>query len=158
MDFSKIIIERAKTSDAKVLTHISKRTFDDDCQKFLSIEAGGPPGYSSEKFTAKMIRVTDFYKVRLEDYTTIGGIIISTKNGRGYIQRMFIDVTYQSKGLGKYVLDYIQTLYPEVEEWELDTPSDNIRTNRFYPKCGFQLFKTKEGFNYYRKLVAKDSH
>lgn len=97
-----------------------------------------------------------YYKIRLEDYTTIGGIMLSSKNGRCYIQRMFIDVSYQNKGLGKYVLDYIQTLHPEIEEWELDTPCDNIRTNHFYVKCGFKLTKTDKGLNYYRKLVATD--
>ena len=151
MDFTKIIIERAKTSDAKALTYISKRVFDDDSRRFLNRECGGPPGYSSEKVNSKYIRYTEYYKVRLEDYTTIGGIIISLKDSKGYIQRMFIDIMYQNQGLGKYVIDYIQMIYPDIEVWELETPCENIRTNRFYSKCGFKLFNTEKGFNYYKK-------
>ncbi len=151
MDITKIIIERAKTSDGKSLTYLSKRIFDDDSRRFLNRECGGPPGYSSEKVNIKLIRGMDYYKVRLEDYTTIGGIIISTRNQKGYIQRMFIDLPYQEQGIGKYVIDYIQSIYPLIEEWELETPCDNIRTNRFYSKCGFEIYDKNKGFNYYKK-------
>ena len=145
MDITKVIIERAKTSDGKSLTYLSKRVFDDDSRRFLNREGGGPPGYSSEKVNIKLIRGTDYYKVRLEDYTTIGGIIISTRNQKGYIQRMFIDLPYQEQGIGKYVIDYIQSIYPLIEEWELETPCDNIRTNRFYSKCGLKsTIRTKD--------------
>lgn len=153
MDITKVIIERAKTSDGKSLTYLSKRIFDDDSRRFLNRECGGPPGYSSEKVNLKLIRGTDYYKVRLEDYTTIGGIIISTRNQKGYIQRMFIDLPYQEQGIGKYVIDYIQSIYPLIEEWELETPCDNIRTNRFYSKCGFEIYDKNKGFNYYKKRI-----
>ena len=157
MDFNKIVIDRAKTSDAKALTHISKRTFDDDSKRFLNRESGGPPGYSTEKVTMKNIKFSDYYKIRLEDYTTIGGLIISQKNSICYLQRMFIDISYQNQGLGKYVFDYIQTFYPDIEEWKLETPCDNIRTNHFYSKCGFKLTKTEKGFNYYSKSVDTEN-
>lgn len=154
MDIIKIVIERAKTSDAKALTHISKRAFDDDSKRFLDRECGGPPGYSAEKVNSKLIRCTEYYKVRLEDYTTIGGIIISSNNSKCYIQRMFIDISYQNQGLGKYVIDYMQMIYPDIEAWELETPCENIRTNCFYNKCGFKMTKTEKGLNHYKKCIA----
>jgi GNAT superfamily N-acetyltransferase len=153
MDYSQIIIERAKSSDVKGLTHVSKKAFDDDSTIFMSRENGGPPGYSSEAMNSKMIKYHDYYKIRLTDFTTIGGIIVSQNGEKCYLQRMFINPIFQNQGIGKYVIEYIQNLYRDVSEWNLDTPKNNIRTNHFYVKCGFQLIKCEKELNFYSKKV-----
>ncbi|MDF2588279.1 MAG: family acetyltransferase [Anaerocolumna sp.] len=153
MDLTLLIIDRANVADNKALVHISKKAFDDDSKRFMGKENGGPGGYASEKVNSMMIRNNDYYKIKLHDFTTIGGVIISQKENSIYLQRMFIDPKYQNFGIGQYVLNYLEKLYEPIHEWQLDTPQQNIRTNTFYQKCGYSFINSQKGLNYYKKII-----
>ena len=128
-----ITIEKATISDAKKLTEIKKRTFDEEVKKWLpnrdyvtdyNIQ---PPGYDSIEMTKYMIRELEFYKILL-DKEIVGGLII-TISGKHYgrIDRIFVDPDYQGKGIGSTVINLIEREFPIVRAWDLETSSEALR-------------------------------
>ena len=50
-----ITFEKAILIDAEKLTEVQTRCFDDDSQRFLGTERGGPTGYDSVDWQRQMI-------------------------------------------------------------------------------------------------------
>ena len=69
-----IKFEKAKTADAKGLALASWKALDNDIH-YGAPEKGGPPGYKSEKWQSRIIRMGKYYKI-LDDHRIIGGIIV----------------------------------------------------------------------------------
>jgi hypothetical protein len=51
--FMNLVFEKAGEGDIPELTRVMTRAFDDDAQKHLGIEKGGPPGYDDGEFFRK---------------------------------------------------------------------------------------------------------
>lgn len=49
------------------------------------------------------------------------------------------------------MMQEIESMFPGVKEFTLDTPDWNIRTNSFYTKLGYTEIKRDSGFVYYAK-------
>lgn len=45
---------------------------------------------------------------------------------------------YQNKGLGSNIISQIESIFPNVKTWSLDTPKDNRRNRHFYEKLGYK--------------------
>ena len=132
--------ELATREDAKILAEISKRAFDYDVN-YGAKGKGGPPGYDSPEFQAKMIEatVTAYYKI-LSDDTIIGGFWVRTNRGGRYaLDRIFIEPEFQNQGIGTKAFEFIFEEFPEAKTWVLDTPAWNQRTRHFYEKIGFEI-------------------
>jgi RimJ/RimL family protein N-acetyltransferase len=98
---------------------------------------GGPPGYKSAAWQAKMMHLGDYFKIILEDHL-IGGIIVFRKGTRHYeLGRIFIDPAYQNRGIGTQAFAFLWKEYPLAKRWTLGTPAWNQRTRHFYKKVGF---------------------
>lgn len=141
----------AKPQDALVLTSISKRAFDSDVE-VGGTRAGGPPGYQSRKYYAKMAaqkHLYTFYKDRL----IVGGALLFKDGTNLHIGRLFIDPEHFREGLGIRLMEMIENLYSDVSSFTLDTPLWNIRTNNFYQKLGYEIEKKDKEFAYYVKEV-----
>ena len=83
----------------------------------------------------------------------VGGAIVfpdETKNSV-YIGRIFIDSVYHIKGYGIRLMDCMEKYFPCANEFNLDTPCWNVRTNAFYKKLGYRIIKVEDGFVFYRK-------
>ncbi len=55
------------------------------------------------------------------------------------------------KGYGIFMMQQIETMFPEVQIFTLDTPIWNVRTNAFYQKLGYVEVRRDENFVYYEK-------
>ena len=140
---------KAGTSDALTLNGISKRAFDSDV--FVGgPSAGGPPGYMSVSFHAKMARQGHLYKLT-DEGLIIGGAILFLKDDVLNVGRIFVAPEHFRKGYGSFMMHEIEAMFPGVKEFALDTPAWNIRTNSFYSKQGYTEIKRNNDFVFYTK-------
>ena len=140
----------AGTSDALTLTGLSKRAFETDVL-VGGPSKGGPPGYMSVPFHAKMARMKHLYKLT-DNSLIVGGAILSLKDEALNIERIFITPEHFRKGYGIFMMQEIEGLFPDVKEYKLDTPIWNVRTNAFYKKLGYEEIRQDKGLVYYVKV------
>ncbi len=127
---------KARPGDAERLAQASKRAFDDDIH-YGAPGPGGPPGYDSAEWQAKMMRLGDYFKIVADDQI-IGGIIVFRKGTREYnLGRIFIEPEHQNQGIGTQAFRFLWKEYPLAKRWTLGTPAWNRRTCHFYQKVGF---------------------
>jgi RimJ/RimL family protein N-acetyltransferase len=135
-----IIFNRIQESDIVELTKISIKAFHTDYLVGSPNTKSGPPGYDSNQFYRKMMKVSKaFYKMLLNQ-KIIGAFFIFDK-GRShyYLGRIFIDPEYHRKGYGTQSMDFLFHTYKDIIKWSLETPPWNIRTKQFYLKLGFKI-------------------
>ncbi|MBN1285503.1 MAG: GNAT family N-acetyltransferase [Anaerolineae bacterium] len=137
-------LERAKPQDAKALALISKHAFEDDIN-YGAPGIGGPPGYKSDKWQSKVMRVGVYYKIVDDDSRIIGGVIVFDKGGGHYeLGRIFIEPAHQNRGIGTQVMALVEQRFPDARRWTLGTPKWNLRTQHFYQKVGYALIGEDE--------------
>ena len=153
-------------ADIPLLTPVMKRAFDDDAQKHLDQESGGPPGYDDGEFFRTWLLP---YKesvgyVIMNGKSLIGGIIVwILPEGHNILGTIFIDPDYQDIGVGAQTWRYIEETYPETKSWRLATPTWATKNHHYYKKCGFlevesdPLIPAEEGTTIYRKDLLQDS-
>ena len=141
---------KAGTSDALVLTGISKQAFDSDVEVGAA-SPGGPPGYRSVSFHVKMARMNHLFKLADENGVILGGAILFRRGDTLNIGRIFIDPQHFRKGYGILMMREIEALFPDVKVFTLDTPVWNTRTNAFYTRLGYSEVKRDADFVYYSK-------
>lgn len=81
------------------------------------------------------------YKV-IENDEIIGGTIvnINTETSHNHLDILFVKVGIQSKGVGMFIWNEIEKLYPDTKVWETYTPYYEKRNIHFYVnKCGFKI-------------------
>ena len=132
-----IRFEKATRDDAKVLTEVSTRTFDDDSRQHGRGPRGGPPGYDSVEWQIKIMKVGKYYKI-LADETIIGGLIVFPMGKAHYeLGRIYIAPEFQNQGIGAQAIRFIEQSYPTVKKWSLGTPCWALRNQHFYEKMGY---------------------
>jgi GNAT superfamily N-acetyltransferase len=134
--------EEITGDDIPELTTVMTRAFDDDAQKHLGLERGGPPGYDNGGFFREWLfgyEQSVGYKALSED-RIIGAIIVWILEGdHNILGTMFVDPDYQDRGVGTRMWQFIEATYPETKSWRLATPSWATKNHYFYEvKCGFQ--------------------
>jgi GNAT superfamily N-acetyltransferase len=130
------VYRRARAQDAEALAGISKRAFDHDIH-YGAPGPGGPPGYDSDAWQRRMMRIGDYYVIE-QSGELIGGMIIFRKEPRCYeVGRIFVDPAFQNQGIGGEAFEFLWKTYPLAKRWSLGTPKWNRRTRHFYSKVGF---------------------
>ena len=128
-------------SDIPDLTLVMRRAFDDDSQKHLGREKGGPPGYDNGDFFREWLLSYEEsvgYRI-LAGGTLIGGIIVwILPEGHNILGTIFVDPDYQDGGVGQGTWKFIEETYPDSQSWRLGTPSWATKNHHFYEKCGFE--------------------
>ena len=141
---------KAGTSDAPVLTGISRQAFNSD-EEAGAASSGGPPGYQSVPFHVKMARMNCLFKLADENGVIYGGAILFRKGDTLNIGRVFIDPRHFRKGYGILMMREIEAMFPDVKTFTLDTPVWNTRTNTFYTRLGYSEVKRDTDMVYYSK-------
>jgi GNAT superfamily N-acetyltransferase len=158
---SELAFETITEADIPELTWVMTRAFDDDAQKHLSLERGGPPGYDNGGFFREWLfgyDQTDGYKV-LRAGHVIGGVIVwILPDGHNVLGTIFVDPAAQDQGVGTRMWQFIETRYGETKSWRLTTPRWATKNHHFYAvKCGFvrvdsdPIVGSPEGEYVYRK-------
>lgn len=150
--------------DINVVTRVMKRAFDDDAQKHLGEESGGPPGYDDGEFFRTWLLPYEEsvgYKI-MSSRKTIGGIIVwILPEGHNILGTIFVDPDFQDMGVGEYTWQFIEGEYPDTKSWRLGTPIWAEKNHHFYLKCGFHqvhedpLIPQEDGMAIYRKEIEQ---
>jgi GNAT superfamily N-acetyltransferase len=154
-------------ADIPELTEVMTRAFDDDAQKHLGQEKGGPEGYDDGEFFRKWLfgyQESVGYKIVMANQV-IGGLIVwILPGGHHILGTIFVDPAYQDRGLGRQAWGLIEQLYPETLSWRLATPTWATKNHTFYQKCGFRkvnsdpLIPPEEGSTiYYKEMKGSNS-
>ena len=143
---------KADTADAVSLVAISRHAFDSDVE-VGGTGAGGPPGYDSLAYHAKMARMGCLYKLT-EAEKTVGGAILFANDDGMNVGRIFVAPECFRKGYGIFMMQQIEEQFPKIENFTLDTPIWNVRTNAFYRKLGYTEVRRDNEFVYYEKRRA----
>jgi len=151
--------EEIVEADLPELTAVMTRAFDDDAQKHLGKERGGPPGYDNGDFFRKWLlgyEESVGYKIIAGD-SIIGGMIVwILEGGDNVLGTVFVDPAYQDRGVGTRAWQFVETRYPEARSWRLDTPNWATKNHYFYEKkCGFHKVDEREDAFVYRKEMAQ---
>lgn len=147
---------KAGTSDALVLTSISRRAFNSDAEAGAA-SSGGPPGYQSVTFHVRMARMNHLFKLADKNGVIYGGAILFRKGDTLNIGRVFIDPQHFRKGYGLFMMREIEAMYPDIQVFTLDTPVWNTRTNAFYIRLGYSEVRRDTGLVYYAKKADCDA-
>jgi GNAT superfamily N-acetyltransferase len=151
-------------SDIPALTAVMTRAFDDDAQKHLGQERGGPPGYDDGEFFRRWLFGYDEsvgFKI-LSGPDIVGAIIVWVlPEGNNILGTIFVDPDVQDMGIGQAAWRHVERRYPETKTWRLATPTWAAKNHHFYVKCGFQkvesdaLIPSEEGMTIYRKEMEQ---
>jgi len=128
-------------ADVPELTSVMTRAFDDDSQKHLGIEKGGPPGYDNGGFFREWLfgySQTAGYKASFEGRIVGGAIVWIFETGNNILGTIFVDPESQGRGVGAHLWEFIETTHPDTKTWELETPSFSTKTHVFYERSGFR--------------------
>lgn len=88
----------------------------------------------------------------------IGGAILFEEGRKLYVGRIFINPQHFGQGYGIQLMRDIECCFPDVCVIQLDTPIWNVRTNRFYRKCGYmQTGKDVESVYYEKTRQSAES-
>ena len=141
---------KAGTADTVTLAGISKHAFESDVEVGAS-ELCGPPGYKSLQFYTKMARMNCLYKLIDDNGFTVGCAVLFIKDNEMNVGRIFVSPEHFRKGYGIFMMQQIETMFPDVKTFSLDTPIWNVRTNTFYQKLGYTEVRRDNDFVYYEK-------
>lgn len=137
-------ITEARPEETPELTAVMKAAFDNDSQRHLGRERGGPPGYDTGEFIRK-----NAFHPRARTFTAkrsgkIVGCIITFpgKDGHHWVGCMFTHPVYQRLGVGHRLFAHAEREIPG-KSWSLETPAFAVSNHLFYEKkCG--MIKTGE--------------
>lgn len=148
-----ISLERVVDEDCEEIRNLMVKVFEDEKSKWFK-NGGKPyiPGYNSIEMQKYHTWDHNYYKI-IYDHNMIGVILVSyTGKEHARIDRLYILPEYQGISIGSTVLTLIEELYPEVNEWSLDTIQQSVRNHHFYEKNGYQLVGEDDCERYYLKV------
>lgn len=133
--------ELLREEDIPAITLVMKRAFDDDAQKHLGKEQGGPPGYDDGNFFRQWLLPYEEsvgYKVYFEEKLIAGIIVWILPERHNILGTIFVDPDWQDRGIGQEIWAFIEETYPETCSWRLGTPLWATKNHHYYQKCGFK--------------------
>jgi GNAT superfamily N-acetyltransferase len=149
--------EITSETDIPELTAVMTRAFDDDSQKHLGQERGGPDGYDNGDFFRKWLfgyKESIGYKIMAEGKIIGAFIVWDMPDRHNFLGTIFVDPAYQDCGVGSRAWQFIESAYPNALSWRLETPAFAKKNHYFYEKkCGFQKVDEKDGSFLYYKVI-----
>ena len=148
-------IIKAVANQIEKIVNMSIRAFETD------INVGGikgeyPPEFDSIEWHKQMAREGHLYQAMIENDLVGAAIVFPDETEKSvYIGRIFIDSIYHRKGYGIRLMDCIEKNFPCADEFNLDTPCWNARTNAFYKRLDYRNIKVEEGFVIYQKRKSE---
>lgn len=150
-----IQLVKARPGDAPTLARVSERAFQHDVH-YGAPGPGGPPGYDSDLWQKRMIKMGDYFCIRLAGQI-VGGVIVFCRKPREYeLGRIFVEPDCQNQGIGTEAFEFLWQEYPLAKRWTLDTPAWNLRTRHFYKRLGFvEIGQDRRGLVLFERVIQR---
>lgn len=153
----KVELRKVEQDDTQAIKNMMCLIYEDELKKWFygKEEALYIPGYDSIEMQ-RYHMWDDKYFMIMYECTMVGVVLVST-TGRehGRIDRFYVLPEYQGKGIGSEAITLIETIFPEVKVWTLDTTKFSPRNHHFYEKNGYQLDSENETERYYYKTIGE---
>lgn len=137
MTAPQVALRPARPEEAASLADVSRRAFDSDLALGIAPGPGGPPGYASPEWQARMMDAGRYHAITLDGALAGGAIVFEMGPGHHELGRIFVDPTRHHQGIGRQAMTLLFAAYPHTDRWTLDTPTWNRRTRSFYEGLGF---------------------
>ena len=137
---NQISFSPANHEDVPKLVLLMETAYNDLSNTYLDRDVG-PEGYNRQKTHESWMHHMEYYKITHEG-EIIGGFIFERDMyylQRVYLNFMFLNPLYQRKGIGRYVLNFIENLEPRVNVIEANTPLWADRNIEFYTQLNFKI-------------------
>ena len=144
-------IVKAESDQVERIVDMSVRAFETDVN-VGGVKGDCPPDFDSVEWHKQMAREGHLYQAMIEKDPVGAAIVFPDETEKSvYIGRIFIDSAFHKKGYGILLMECIEKEFPWADEFNLDTPCWNERTNAFYKKIGYSVIRIEDGFVFYRK-------
>lgn len=145
-------IKKAKINDAQLITEIKIRAFNKEINTYLG-RNGGPPGYDKVESEIDIIKKFIAYKIELNNQIIGAVFLISIGESKMRFEDFVIEPSFQGKGYGYMVMELIEKMYPNINEWQLFTPVFSIGNQHLYKKFGYvEVSRNEDEIEYVRKI------
>ena len=135
-----MLIETANANDAKIILQLQRTAYQSEAKLYNDFEI--PPLVETLSQLKALFSSHVFLKATV-DGKIVGSVRANIHNGSCHIGRLIVDPTYQNRGIGTQLLDFIERKYPSCRRFELFTGIKSKINIRLYEKAGYKAFKTQ---------------
>lgn len=147
-------IKNAKIEDAQFITNIKTKAFNKEVNTYLG-RNGGPPGYDKVESEIDIIKKFIAYKIELNNQIIGALYLIPLGNGKMRFEDFVIEPSFQGKGYGYRIMEMIEKIYPDINEWQLSTPVFSVGNQYLYKKFGYvEVSRNDDEIEYIKKPNA----
>lgn len=152
----------ANQSDIIQLRDLAVNAFDED-KKYRpsNIDGGEPPGIETTEKHEEWLNSKTYLKCTMNG-NLVGSCILDIQEDKGVIGGLHVGSHYMNTGIGSWIINEIERMFPNVSTWSLETPDYATRNHHFYEKNQFILKNITSpepslgfGFYNYERKVQK---
>lgn len=144
-------IKKANINDAQLITEIKTKAFNKEINTYLG-RNGGPPGYDKVESEIDIIKKFIAYKIELNNKIIGALFLIPLGETKMRFEDFVIEPLLQGKGYGYRVMELVEKIYPDINEWELSTPVFSIGNQHLYEKFGYvEVSRNEDEIKYVKK-------
>lgn len=145
-------IKKANIDDAQLITNIKTKAFNKEINTYLGRD-GGPPGYDKVESEIYIIKNFIAYKIELDNQIIGALFLISLGDSKMRFEDFVIEPSFQGKGYGYSVMKLVGKAYPDINEWQLSTPTFSVGNQHLYEKFGYvEVSRNEDEIEYIKKI------
>ncbi|MGI0074150.1 MAG: GNAT family N-acetyltransferase [Nitrosotalea sp.] len=134
-------IEKATVSDLQEMLSLQKLAYKSEAEIYHDDSI--PPMVQTIK------QLQDDFKRQVFLKAVVDGIIIGSvkgfsRDGTCYVGRLMVHPDFQNRGIGKNLMNEIESLFPDCKRLELFTGNKSEKNLALYHKLGYKTFKTEK--------------
>ena len=157
-----LLLNIADKKDLVQLGDLAVNAFsDDELYRPDGISCGHPPRLDDLKKHEEWLDTKTYLKCT-KGRQIVGSCILFIEGLEGTLFGLNVGRQYMNMGIGSWIINKLQHMYPQVKIWTLETPDYATRNHHFYEKNGFKLIEITEkeqkigfGFHKYIKLQTE---
>lgn len=146
--------------ELSTILNIQKKAFKSLYIKYRDTETS-PYKESIQDIERRFVMENSFYYFIKKDSSIVGYIrIVTTSNQtKARISPIAILPQFENRGFGKQTMYEIESLFPSVKEWSLDTIKQETKLLNFYLSLGYTKLEKEERINdnmdisFFRKVI-----
>ena len=134
-------IEVATTQDAQSILELQKLAYVSEAEIYNDYDID-PLTQTLDSLQGAFEKQV-FFKVSVSD-KIVGSVRGYVDNGTCYIGRLIVHPEFQNQGIGKQLMNKIESFFKYAERYELFTGHRSERNLYLYQKLGYSAYKTEQ--------------
>ena len=134
-------IEVATTQDAQSIIELQKLAYVSEAEIYNDYDID-PLTQTLDSLQGAFEKQV-FFKVSVSD-KIVGSVRGYVDNGTCYIGRLIVHPEFQNQGIGKQLMNKIESFFKYAERYELFTGHRSERNLYLYQKLGYSAYKTEQ--------------